>query len=330
MEIKKVKVLSSGVFDVLNLGHINILTQAKKLGDHLIVAIQDDDAVKKIKGQYPILTINERKEQISALPFVDEIIVYQDIDQRELWSDINPDIIVQGDDYLHSADRTNALQYIKENQIRLILLPRTGGISSTEIKNRILKSNRKDLLHLKNLKLISINDLKIYEEYDERKVIKLKEKIKNEKIFHFPITVGEINNTLIVADGVNRIEALKRLGCNFITALVLPYNEIDLTNNVHYVKNNKISRLSEFSNPDGKKIEFQKRTHEEIYSLIKLNKTIPSGETWHRPPYYIINFVVSVEELITGVDLDKKIQNVIDNNNVRYYPINVYSCNEWS
>lgn len=330
MEIKKVKVLSSGVFDVLNLGHINILTQAKKLGDHLIVAIQDDDAVKKIKGQYPILTINERKEQISALPFVDEIIVYQDIDQRELWSDINPDIIVQGDDYLHSADRTNALQYIKENQIRLILLPRTGGISSTEIKNRILKSNRKDLLHLKNLKLISINDLKIYEEYDERKVIKLKEKIKNEKIFHFPITVGEINNTLIVADGVNRIEALKRLGCNFITALVLPYNEIDLTNNVHYVKNNKISRLSEFSNPDGEKIEFQKRTHEEIYSLIKLNKTIPSGETWHRPPYYIINFVVSVEELITGVDLDKKIQNVIDNNNVRYYPINVYSCNEWS
>ena len=105
-----IKVMSSGVFDVLNLGHINVLSQAKKIGDHLIVAIQDDDSVKKYKGQLPILNINERTAQIQALPFVDEIVTYNDIDQRDLWSQIQPDVIVQGDDYIHSADRSNAIK----------------------------------------------------------------------------------------------------------------------------------------------------------------------------------------------------------------------------
>jgi rfaE bifunctional protein nucleotidyltransferase chain/domain len=329
MKLKKIKVMSSGVFDVLNLGHINILTQAKKLGDHLIVAIQDDESVKELKGKFPVLTIQERIDQISALPFVDEIVTYKSIDQRNLWSEIKPDVIVQGDDYIHSADRTDALKYLKENQIRLVLLPRTAGISSTEIKKRILESNRKDLSHLKNLKLIPIDELKIYEEFNENKVQKLIKKIKNENIFHSPITVGKIYETYIVTDGVNRLETLKRLGCKYVTALVLPYKDIDLTNNVHYLDNGKITRLSEFSNPKGKIIEFEKRTHNEIYELIKKGEMIPNGETWHKPPYHIVNFIVDLKELVDGVDLDKKIQDLINNNNIRYYQSNVYSCNEW-
>jgi cytidyltransferase-like protein len=324
-----IKVMSSGVFDVLNLGHINILTHAKKLGNHLIVAIQDDDSVKESKGKYPILTAQERKDQISALPFVDEIVIYKNIDQRTLWDDIKPNIIVQGDDYIHSADRTDALRYLKEKKIRLVLLPRTTGISSTEIKKRILESNRKDLSHLKNVKLISIDSLKLYEEFDEIKVQKLTKKIENENIFHSPITVGKFYDSYIVTDGVNRLEALKRLGCRYATALVLPYKDIDLTKNIHYLNNGKITRLSEFSNPEGQIVEFQKRTHEEIYELIKKSEMIPNGETWHKSPYYIINFVVNLKELKDGVNLDKKIQDLINNGNIRYYPSNVYSCNEW-
>ncbi len=329
MKQKKIKIMSSGVFDVLNLGHINILTQAKNLGNHLIVAIQDDESVKRSKGKYPILNIDERKEQIKALPFVDEIIVYDDVDQRKLWSKIKPNIIAQGDDYIHSSDRTEALKYLKENSIRLILFPRTSGISSSEIKNRILDSKRKDLDHLKNLKLLSVSDLSIYENYDETKVLKLIEKINREKVFHFPITVGKINNKLIVTDGVNRLEALKRLNCKYISALVLPYEEIELTNNVHFLKDGKITRISEFSNPEGEKIVFKKRSHEDIYNLVKLNKMIPSGETWHKPPYYITNFIINLEDLKTGVNLDKKIDELIKNNNIRYYSSSIYSCNEW-
>tara|TARA_B100001057_G_scaffold375233_1_gene379997 strand:- start:443 stop:853 length:411 start_codon:yes stop_codon:yes gene_type:complete len=135
-----IKVLSSGVYDILNLGHINILTQAKKIGDYLICCVQEDNSVKKSKGSLPILNTEERIEQIKALGFIDDVIVYENTDQRALWDKIKPNIIVQGDDYLHSGDRIKSIEYIIENDIRLILLPRTENISSSIIKERVKKS----------------------------------------------------------------------------------------------------------------------------------------------------------------------------------------------
>ncbi len=329
MEKNLTKVFSSGVFDVLNLGHINILSRAKSLGDYLVVAIQSDEYVKKYKKNYPILNINERVNQIKALPFVDEITIYGDSDQREIWNKFKPNIIVQGDDYIHSGDRTLALEYIKDNGIRLCLFPRTAGISSTEIKKRISDSKRKDLTQLTNLKILSVCDLSLYEKYEEVKVAKLVEKIQREEVFHFPINVGLMNNKLIVTDGVNRVEALRRLGCKYISALVLPYEEIELTNNVHYIHNGVTYRLSEFGNTKGKEIVFKKRSHIDIYNLVKSNKMIPNGETWHKPPYNIVNFKLKLKELKTGVDIEDKINKMIEANNVRYYQSGVYSCDEW-
>jgi D-beta-D-heptose 7-phosphate kinase / D-beta-D-heptose 1-phosphate adenosyltransferase len=132
-----IKVLSSGVYDILNLGHINILTQAKKLGDYLICCVQEDSSVKKSKGSLPILNTEERVQQIKALGFIDEVIVYKKVDQRDMWDKIKPNIIVQGDDYLHSGDRTKSIEYIIDKKIRLILLPRTENISSSIIKERV-------------------------------------------------------------------------------------------------------------------------------------------------------------------------------------------------
>ncbi len=324
-----IKVLTSGVFDVLNLGHINILTQARKLGDYLIVAIQDDEHVIACKGKNPVLNIHERVSQIEALPFVDEVIVYGDQDLRPVWSKISPNIIVQGDDYIYSGDRLDAIRYIKENNIRLCLLPRTQGISSTEIKTRIMHSSRKDTHHIKNIKLININDLSIYEDFDEVKVLMLFNKIKKEGVFKNPISVGQYKDTSIVVDGVNRLEAIRRLNCKFITALVLPYTDIDLTNNVHFEYNGKITRVSEFSSPAGKRKDFLKRTHEEIYQLIKDGCTIANGETWHRMPYNIINFHVTLLDLQLGADINQIIENLIDSGNIRFYSSNVYTCDEW-
>ena len=117
-EVKRIKVLTSGVFDILNLGHIKILTQAKSLGDYLVCCVQDDASAFKSKGEKPILSIDERVDQIKALSFIDEVVVYSDVDQRGLWKKLNPNVIVQGDDYIHSGDRTEALKYVKENNIR--------------------------------------------------------------------------------------------------------------------------------------------------------------------------------------------------------------------
>lgn len=324
-----IKVISSGVFDVLNLGHINILTQAKKLGDYLIVGIQDDVSVEKYKGSRPVLDINERKAQIDALPFVDETFVYSDIDQRSIWDQYKPNVLVQGDDYIHSGDRTEALEYIKEKGIRLCLLPRTGGISSTEIKKRILRSNRKDIDHLKNIKILEIDQLSKFEHYVNEKVEFLVDKISREKVFTNPILVGHEHGLDIVADGVNRLEALIRLGCRYVPALVLPYRDIDLTNNVHYVKDGKSIRLSEFSDITGDIIEFEKRTHDDILYMIKNNEMIPNGETWHKPPYHVINLNTPIDKLKSGIDMEHYINDRIQKNNIRFYPSSVYTCNEW-
>jgi cytidyltransferase-like protein len=324
-----IKVLTAGVFDVLNLGHINILTQASQLGDHLIVAIQDDAHVAICKGKNPVLNVNERVSQIQALPFVDETVVYGDQDLRPLWDEIQPNIIVQGDDYIHSGNRIDALRYITNNGIRLCLLPRTQGISSSEIKTRIMHSARKDAQHIKNIRLMHTQDLCLYEQFDEGKVCILANKIKQEGIFKNPISVGKYKDIHIVVDGVNRLEAIKRLGYEYITALVLPYTDIDLTSNVHFDHDGKITRLSEFSSSLGSRRDFPKRTHEEIYQMIQRGQTIANGETWHRLPYNVINFRVMLSDLMPGTDFDQIIQDLIKSNNIRFYSSNVYNCDEW-
>ena len=321
--------MTSGVFDTLHLGHINILTRAKRQGDYLIVGIQDDESVKKSKGNYPTLNFEEREKQVKALPFVDEIVKYSDVDQRALWSEIKPDIVVQGDDYVHSGDRTNALLYLKENNIRLMLFPRTDGISSTEIKQRIINEDRKDVEHIHNLKILAIENLKIYEDYDVKKVEILKEKIKKEKVFFNPIVIGIYEDLQIVVDGNNRLQAMKELGFKYIPCLCLPYKDIFLTNNVHFKKNNNMTRLSEFSIPDGERIEFKKYTHADIIDAVKNNIKIPNGETWHKPPYYIINLPIAIKDIDENFDFQSFINDLVDKNNIRYYPNSVYSCNEW-
>lgn len=300
------------------------------LGDELIVAIQSDESVKKSKGRYPVLTIEERVNQINAFPFVTDIVVYEDVDQRDLWAQIKPNIIVQGDDYIHSGDRIDALKFIKENNIRLVLFPRTTGISSTEIKKRILYSDRKDISHLHQLKLIPLDDISIYEDYQEEKVNKLVDKIKKENKFNFPLSIGSHEELNIVVDGVNRLEALKRLNCNFALCLVIPYKDINLTNNIHYIKNESITRLSEFFDDSGKEVVFDKRSHDDIINLIKNNQTIPNGETWHQLPFNIINFNVTLDDLVVGFDIKKRIDSMLKNNNIRYFSTGVYNCNEWN
>ena len=175
-----------------------------------------------------------------------------------------------------------------------------------------------------------IEKLKIYEDYDDKKVKILKEKIEKEKIFFNPITVGVHEDLQIVVDGNNRLQAMKELGFECIPCLCIPYKDIWLTNNVHFKKNNQITRLSEFSIPDGERIEFKKYTHADIINAVKNNTKIPNGETWHKPPYYIVNLPIPTKDINKNFDLQGFIKKLVDKNNIRFYPNSVYSCNEWN
>jgi cytidyltransferase-like protein len=335
------KVLSFGVFDVLHVGHLNILTNARAMGEVLVVAVQDDAAVRDAKGQAPILTLSERMAQLRALPFVDSVIDYSSgkgADAVAVCRRERPDIVVQGDDWLHSGDRSEILALFKETRTRLILLPRTEHISSTEIKRRIESSNRRDDEVLDSLQLLPVGALSLYEEYDESRVRRLVRKIAEDGVFFNPITVGVWKagglDLRIVVDGVNRLEALRRLGAQNVPCMLFDYRLIDLQPNVHYVQpDGTVTRASEFMTGQGERREFPALTREDVVRCIQERRMVPSGATWHVPPCSVMRLRAPLAGLVDGSMTPAQFSVLVQSNevqgNIRYLPRNVYVCDEW-
>ncbi|WP_456321370.1 adenylyltransferase/cytidyltransferase family protein [Palaeococcus sp. (in: euryarchaeotes)] len=96
---KKIRVLVGGVFDILHVGHIHFLTQAKKLGDELVVIVAHDETVRRRKGREPINSMYERAEVLKALKPVDDVIIGEPgALSFELVKKLEPDIIALGPD----------------------------------------------------------------------------------------------------------------------------------------------------------------------------------------------------------------------------------------
>jgi cytidyltransferase-like protein len=323
-----VRVYTTGVFDILHRGHLNILTQAAALGE-LTVGIMTDQGVEDTKGARPILSIEERDAQVRSLPFVSDVIHYTDVDQRSNYANVKPDIVVQGDDWLFSADRTTALNYLRDNQIRLVLLPRTQGISTTEIRRRVARSGRRDEHFLRErLRLVPVADLKRYEAHDEVKVQRLVAKMISERVFFNPISVVREN---IVIDGANRFEALRQLGAKYVPCVVYDYSDIDLLGNVHFINNGVKTRLSEFARETGERIEFPRRTPDDIRAAVAKGELIPNGETFHRVPQSVIRLPIPLNVLLQDqpFDLAAFLDQRIREGQIRFYQSSVYVCDEW-
>ena len=93
-------VFTNGCFDLLHIGHIELLKYAKSLGDYLIVAINSDQSIKKLKGQTrPINDEPTRKMLLESIKYVDEVIIFEENTPLQLIKDIQPNIIVKGGDY---------------------------------------------------------------------------------------------------------------------------------------------------------------------------------------------------------------------------------------
>jgi cytidyltransferase-like protein len=322
------RVFTTGVFDILHRGHLNILTQAAALGD-LTVGIMTDQGVEDTKGARPILTLEERDAQIRSLPFVDDVIHYTALDQRANYASVRPDIVVQGDDWLFSADRTAALNYLRDNGIRLVLLPRTEGISTTEIRRRVARSGRRDEQFLRErLRMVPVDQLKRYEACDDAKVDKLMAKIRGDGVFFNPISIVRES---IVIDGANRSEALLRLGARHIPCVVYDYSDIDLLGNVHFINNGVRTRLSEFAREEGERIEFPRRTPADIRAAAASGQLIPNGETFHRVSQSVIRLPIPLHALISNepFDLAAFIDQRIREGQIRFYQSSVYVCDEW-
>lgn len=128
------KVITYGTFDLLHIGHINILKRAKELGDYLIVALSTDEfnAGKGKKAYYPY---EQRKAILEAIRYVDEVIPETSWDQKiEDVQKYDIDVFVMGDDWKGKFD------FLKD-YCEVVYLPRTVGISTTQIKNDLGKKH---------------------------------------------------------------------------------------------------------------------------------------------------------------------------------------------
>ena len=129
------KVITVGVFDYFHLGHLRLFENAKKLGDYLIVAVQDGDCILKTKPDANILyTTEQRIDLVKALRVVDEVIVYQDVDT--ILPQVDFDVFAIGGDQNHPGFQ-RAVKWCEENGKTVIRLPRTPGICSSDIKNQL-------------------------------------------------------------------------------------------------------------------------------------------------------------------------------------------------
>ena len=93
-------IFTNGCFDVLHKAHVELLQFAKSLGNHLIVGLNSDASVKKVKGKNrPINCQVDRKLILESIRYVDEVVIFDDETPWNLIKTINPDIIVKGGDY---------------------------------------------------------------------------------------------------------------------------------------------------------------------------------------------------------------------------------------
>ncbi|MFT4534109.1 MAG: rfaE bifunctional protein nucleotidyltransferase chain/domain [Saprospiraceae bacterium] len=129
-------VFTNGCFDILHLGHITYLEQAKEKGDFLIVGLNSDASVKRLKGaQRPIKDEQTRASILAALSSVDMVIVFEEDTPKDLITAIKPAVLVKGGDY-KKEDIVGA-DIVEEHGGSVEIIPFLTGHSSTDLINKI-------------------------------------------------------------------------------------------------------------------------------------------------------------------------------------------------
>jgi D-glycero-beta-D-manno-heptose 1-phosphate adenylyltransferase len=129
-------VFTNGVFDILHVGHVRYLAQARVLGDELVVAINSDVTVRELKGPgRPLINQSERAEILAALRSVSYVTVFDDISPRSLIGELLPDVLVKGGDY--ALDEIHGREEVEAAGGSVVSLPFVEGVSSSRIIERM-------------------------------------------------------------------------------------------------------------------------------------------------------------------------------------------------
>lgn len=131
---------TNGCFDLLHLGHIDYLSKAKDQGGLLIVGVNSDESVRKIKKEgRPITDENSRSSIIAALHFVDAVVLFDEETPYEMIKLIQPDILVKGSDY--KTEEIVGYDIVKAKGGQVVTIDLLPGYSTTSIEEKIRKAD---------------------------------------------------------------------------------------------------------------------------------------------------------------------------------------------
>ncbi len=129
-------VFTNGCFDLLHPGHIRLLTEARKLGDFLVVGLNSDDSVRKLKGpERPILSERDRAQVLGGLDAVDAVVLFDEETPERLLEAVRPDVLVKGGDYTEAT--VVGAPFVRSYGGTVVLVPLVPGTSTTAMVSRM-------------------------------------------------------------------------------------------------------------------------------------------------------------------------------------------------
>ena len=132
-------VFTNGCFDIIHAGHIHLLTEAKNLGDRLLIGLNSDQSVQNLKGpDRPLNAEDARASVLESISMVDGITIFQEDTPHELIKEIIPHVLVKGGDY--SIENVVGAETVGATGGKVVLIPILKGYSTSDIITRIRKS----------------------------------------------------------------------------------------------------------------------------------------------------------------------------------------------
>ncbi len=139
--MKKYKVgYTQGVYDMFHIGHLNLVNRAKEYCDYLIVGVNSDELVQSYKHKTPVVCEEDRRTIVANIKAVDECVIVNTLDKKEVLKSIPFDAIFIGDDWKNNQRWIETKNELALMGVDVVFLPHTEGISSTEL--RIVESHK--------------------------------------------------------------------------------------------------------------------------------------------------------------------------------------------
>ncbi len=128
---------TNGCFDILHVGHVRYLREAKKTGDVLVLALNSDSSVRSIKGERrPLVPEMERAEVLAALEFIDFVTIFDELTPLELIQYLKPDVLIKGGDW--PEEKVVGRDEIKKWGGKVVIIPEVMGKSTTNVVEKII------------------------------------------------------------------------------------------------------------------------------------------------------------------------------------------------